>query len=97
MCPSASDAVWVTPDPGVLLRAWGDSYVAYNVASGDTHQLGALAGGIIERLQVTGMTRVELFKILGSEKPVNDAQFGEILESTLADLENLGLITVRRA
>jgi len=97
MCSPARNAVWViAPDPGVLLRHWGNSYVAYNVASGDTHQLGALAGSIVEHLRARNMTRFELSEMLDSDEAANDAQFCEILESTLTDLANLGLITVRQ-
>ncbi len=84
------------PDPGVLLRHWGNAYIAYNVASGDTHQLGMLAGDIVEHLLVTHMTQLDLLEMLGSDEAANNAQFCEILESTLTDLANLGLITVRR-
>lgn len=98
MCPSTSDAVWViASDPGVLLHHWGNSYVAYNVASGDTHQLGAMAGSIVEHLRVSNMTQLELSGMLDSVEAANDAQFCEILESMLADLENLGLITAHPA
>lgn len=86
----------VAPDPGVLLRHWGNAYIAYNIASGDTHQLGMLAGDIVEHLLVTHMTQLDLLEILGSDEAANNAQFCEILESTLTDLANLGLITVRR-
>lgn len=98
MCPSTSDAVWViASDAGVLLRHWGNAYVVYNVASGDTHQLGALAGSIIEHLRVSNMTQLELSGMLDSAEAANDTQFFEILESTLADLDNLGLITAHPA
>lgn len=98
MYPSTLDSVWaIAPNPGVLIRHWGSSYVAYNIASGDTHQLGALAGGIVEHLNTMHLTKTELLEKLGSDASVNDMQFCEILESTLADLENLGLIVVHPA
>ena len=93
-----NDSAWViATNPGVLIRHWGNSFVAYNIASGDTHQLGVLAGCIVEHLKITRMTKIELLEKLGSDASVNDMQFCEILESTLADLENLGLIAVHPA
>ncbi len=85
------------PDPGVLLRHWGNAYVAYNIASGDTHQLGVLAGCIIEHLKTSTMTQTELLGKLGPDESVNNAQFCQILESTLTDLQNMDLITVHQA
>ena len=83
-----------TPDAGVLLRHWGSTYVVYNIASGDTHQLGVLAGCIIEHLKTRPMTRAELLEQLGPDESVNNTQFCQMLESTLTDLKNMDLIKV---
>lgn len=98
MYPSTLDSAWaIAPNPGILIRHWGSSYVAYNIASGDTHQLGVLAGCIIEYLKTRAMTRAELLGELGPDESVNNEQFCHMLDNTLSDLQNMDLITVHQA
>lgn len=95
--PVSDVGLMSVPDPGVLLRHWGSAYVVYNIASGDTHQLGVLAGCIIEHLKTRAMTRAELLGKLGPDESVNSEQFFQMLDNTLSDLQNMDLITVHQA
>lgn len=93
---SASDRVWtIAPGPGVLLRNWGSTFAAYNIASGDTHLLGALAGLVVQSLLAGDVDHVRLSKSLHSAPDTENHEFQSLLENTLIDLTRLGLIRAR--
>lgn len=65
--------------------------VIYQVASGDTHLLSALAGRIMLRLQSAAATTEALQQHLADWQ--HTAAIQQTLEATLADLQQLDLIT----
>ncbi len=77
----------------LLLRSWGDEFVAYHSLSGDTHLLDPVAGHILLALQQTASDTLTLCEslapLLGIE---TDDEFMSQIEKILADLNTLTLI-----
>jgi PqqD family protein of HPr-rel-A system len=76
-----------------LMRLWGDQCVLFNTASGQTHQLNALAEAALRVMLARPMAAPEVAAALAVELEVDpdpawSAQFDRLIE----DFDRLGLI-----
>lgn len=84
----------LTADTLVYAPASEEAAVIYNTASGDTHLVNALAAQVISLLGSTAAsTDALLDRIAGRYPAPLDPELPQVLESTLADLHRLDLIT----
>jgi len=90
--------VWQRIESQVLLHCWEDACVVYQADSSDTHQLTRSAGNLLQLLTQQARDSNELAHLLFPELD-SSALASEIsaLESTLAQLTQLGLIERRQA
>lgn len=83
----------VAAENELLFRSWGDEFVVYNGATGDTHLLGLAAAQVILKLQQTPTDAVSLAEwvapLLQTEP---DDEFVLFIEQILTDFDSLGII-----
>ena len=76
-----------------MWRRWGDEFIVYNVASGQTHYLNALAAQVLQYFQGQAATFDELVQDVRDSVPEGeDACILERVRELLKGLDYLGLI-----
>lgn len=87
---------WRLPQGGMLkLKSWNEEAVVYNISTGETHLLGALAAELLASLQRAPATTDELIASLTTSFHLDDV---EELEAQVADvLEDLRALTLIEA
>ena len=77
----------------LLVRNWGDEYVAYSELTGQTHLLSLLPATVLTLLQKQPSHSPDLGSRVAEALQLEvDDQVLAALEQTLSDLERLGLI-----
>jgi PqqD family protein of HPr-rel-A system len=86
--------VWrLSEKSALLLRNWGDEYLAYSELTGQTHLLEPFVGMVLHCLQAGACTSSELAaRVAEALQLEQDDQLLTTIEQTLADFERLGLI-----
>jgi PqqD family protein of HPr-rel-A system len=78
--------------PG-LVRVWNDRAVAFNALSGETHVLGGLAtAALLALFEAPSTTRALARRLAADLPPGPVADWDHGVETTLRELEALGLI-----
>jgi len=83
----------VTAENELLFRSWGDEFVVYNGATGDTHLLGLVAAQVMLKLQQTPTDAVSLAEWVApllQTEPDDELVF--VIEQILTDFDSLGII-----
>jgi PqqD family protein of HPr-rel-A system len=90
---------WVPRAADFLLRDWDADGVLYDIASGDTHRLGALHLELLELLQQRPQAAEALATSLAADLPEHLApeMQRQLIDDALAELAELGLIEARPA
>lgn len=85
----------LTSDTLLYVPEWNEQAVIYQIASGDTHLVSALAGQVIQHLQssVAATTHALHQHIVNCAPGQDTAELQQMLKATLGDLEQLDLIT----
>lgn len=85
---------WVPRAADFLLRDWDADGVLYDIASGDTHRLGALHLELLELLQQQPQAAERLADSLAADLPehLSPEMQRQLIEDALAELVTLGLI-----
>ena len=74
-------------------HSWGNDFVVYNSAAGDTHLLGSIAAQVLLKLQQAPADAVNLAEeIASSLQREPDDELVLFIEQTLADFESFGII-----
>ncbi len=93
VCIGPDSKYQFTPDAKLLWRLWGEEYVVYNSASGDTHLLDLLTGQILKQLESSPRGPLELADLICSEFEFEpNAPLIESIEDRLKKLSVLKLI-----
>lgn len=88
------DAEWRGVESHDLLwSTWGDEFIVYRVASGDTHQLNPLAAEVLQTLQQAPVSVKRLTQRIAADLqvPCDDA-LRVYIEDILGNLKRSGLI-----
>lgn len=76
-----------------LIRLWDDQCVLFNVASGQTHQLNALAEAALRIMMVRPMAASEVADALAAELETHpDPGWAQQFDQLIAEFDRLGLI-----
>jgi PqqD family protein of HPr-rel-A system len=92
--PGIKPRVWRnSAGAAVLLRTWGEEYLAYSELTGQTHLLALFAATVLMLLQERSCSSAELaIRVAEALDLGNDDALLTTVEQTLADFERLGLV-----
>lgn len=90
----SEDTLWqIAPGHALLLHTWGDEYVIFDKASGDTHLVSEPAGSLLECLQLGSASFEHLAKhVFGQTEILLKLESHQILKAMTEELTRLGLI-----
>ena len=85
---------WRVPAAGTLAwRKWGDEFLVYNGASGQTHHLNFLAGEALRSLEAEAADVGELVRRLANQFEIaEDSPPLQMIDLLIHELDELGLI-----
>jgi PqqD family protein of HPr-rel-A system len=85
---------WGVPDANALAwRNWGDEFLVYNAASGQTHHLNFLAGEALRSLEAEAADVGELVRRLANQFEIaEDIPSLQMIDQLVRELDELGLI-----
>ena len=88
------ELIWrVSPSTRLVWRRWGDEFVVFNVASGQTHYLNGLAARVLQYFQDQAATAEELIDDIRRSIPQGgDLSILDQVRDLLAKFDSLGLI-----
>lgn len=89
-----SNSKWqVSAENELLSHSWGDEFVVYNGATGDTHLLGLVAAQVMLKLQQSPADAVSLAEWVAPLQQIEpDDEFVLFIEQILTDFDGLGMI-----
>ena len=83
----------VATDNAFLFHSWGDEFVVYNGATGDTHLLGLVAAQVMLKLQQMPTDVVSMAEWVAPMLQTEpDDDFVLFIEQILTDFDHLGMI-----
>ncbi|BAN36153.1 hypothetical protein SCD_n02345 [Sulfuricella denitrificans skB26] len=83
----------VAAENELLYHSWGDEFVVYNGATGDTHLLGLAAAQVLLKLQQAPADTVSLAEWIAPLQQIEpDDEFVFFIEQILTDFDSLGII-----
>ena len=85
---------WGVPDANALAwRNWGDEFLVYNAASGQTHHLNFLAGEALRSLEAEAADVGELVRRLANQFEIAEGSPPlQMIDGLIRELDELGLI-----
>lgn len=88
------DTLWqIAPGHELLLHTWGDEYVIFDKASGDTHLVSEPAGSLLECLQLGSASFEHLAEqVFGQTEILPKLESHQILKTMTEELTRLDLI-----
>ena len=89
-----NELLWrVSPSTRLVWRQWGDEFIVFNAASGQTHYLNALAARVLQYFQEQAATADELVDDIRSSIPQGgDLSILDQVRELLTRFDSLGLI-----
>lgn len=93
-----SNPKWqVAAENELLFHSWGDEFVVYNGATGDTHLLGLVAAQVMLKLQQSPADALSLAEWVAPLQQIEpDDEFVLFVEQILTDFDGLGMIEPTR-
>ena len=85
---------WEVPDANALAwRNWGDEFLVYNAASGQTHHLNFLAAEALRSLEAEAADVGELVRRLANQFEIAEGSPPlQMIDGLIRELDELGLI-----
>ena len=85
---------WEVPDANALAwRNWGDEFLVYNAASGQTHHLNFIAGEALRSLEAEAADVGELVRRLANQFEIAEGSPPlQMIDGLIRELDELGLI-----
>jgi len=85
---------WAVPEGnGLAWRKWGDEFLVYHNASGQTHHLNFLAGEALRSLEAEAADVGELIRRLANQFEIaEDSPPLQMIDRLIRELDELGLI-----
>jgi PqqD family protein of HPr-rel-A system len=94
LVPRTESVRWGVPAANALAwRNWGDEFLVYHTASGQTHHLNFLAGEALRSLEAEAADVSELVRRLANQFEIaEDSPPLQMIDRLVRELDELGLI-----
>ena len=77
----------------LLWRSWANEHIVYNVSSGNTHTISAVAAKVLKLLEESPQTGDQITQYLASDSGLDsDDELAAHVARLVADLDELGLV-----